>query len=364
VHWAYDTRIYFRMCQSLAEKYDVTLIACNGGVNEKTPTGIKILSYPRFRSRVLGVLISWLLVFFRALKVNARVYHLHDPELIPTAILLRLFGKKVIFDIHENIAEDIFDKKWIKFPRLYYSFFAFFEVFATKFTYIVLAEKSYEKRYKERAKKYSIIYNYCDYSFFEKYQNGQKDPLHLFYSGILFENRGMLQICEAISTLEKKHGIKAHFHCVGPLYRELRVKMEILPFYDSIKERLHFYGRKKLRDSFKIGENCGIGLSIIHPMSNSIESYPTKIFEYMATGMPTIASDFKLYKSIVEEVNCGLNVPPLDSSALAAAIKKLIEDKGLWQACSSNGMELAKAKYSWELEKQKLFDIYANLLNA
>ena len=107
------------------------------------------------------------------------------------------------------------------------------------------------------------------------------------------------------STLEKKHGIKAHFHCVGPLYRELRVKMEILPFYDSIKERLHFYGRKKLRDSFKIGENCGIGLSIIHPMSNSIESYPTKIFEYMATGMPTIASDFKLYKSIVEEVNCG-----------------------------------------------------------
>ena len=180
------------------------LIACNDGVNETTKEGVKILSYPRFTNRILRVFVSWLLVLIKALKANAKLYHIHDPELIPTAMFLRMLGKKVVFD-----------KEWIKFPKLYYSFFSFFEFFANTFTYIILAEKSYEKRYKGRAKNYSVVYNYCDYSFFEKFQKVEKDPLNLFYSGILFENRGVLQVCEAISLLEMKYGIKTHFHCVG-----------------------------------------------------------------------------------------------------------------------------------------------------
>ena len=99
-------------------------------------------------------------------------------------------------------------------------------------------------------------------------------------------------------------------------------------------------------------------------MSNSIESYPTKIFEYMASGIPTIASDFELYKTIVEEVHCGLNVPPLDSNALALAIRKLVLEKDLWQTYSNNGIELARTKYGWGNERQKLFDIYQKLLNT
>ena len=350
------------MCKSLTEKYEVLLIACNGGVNETTKEGIRILSYPRFTNRIFRVFVSWFLVLIKALRANAKLYHIHDPELIPTAMFLRMLGKKVVFDIHENIAEDIFDKEWIKFPKLYYYFFAFFEFFANKFTYIILAEKSYEKRYKERAKSYSVVYNYCDYDFFEKFQKVEKDPLRLFYSGILFENRGVLQVCEAISALEVEHGIKTHFHCVGPLYYELRIKVENLPFYDSIKDRIHFHGRKKLKESYEIGSSCGIGLSIIHPMSNSVESYPTKIFEYMAIGMPTIASNFELYKSVVEDKGCGLNVDPLDSNILATAIKTLIEDKDLWKSSSMSGIELARSTYNWEMEKQKLFDIYNNLL--
>lgn len=303
---------------------------------------------------------SWLFMFFKALKVKAKLYHLHDPELIPTAILLKLMGKKVVFDIHENIAEDIFDKEWIRFPRLYYGIFAFFEFFVTKFVFVILAEKSYAKRYKSRAKNYAIVYNYCKYDFFKRFQNKQRDPYKLFYSGILFENRGVLQIAEAIHILKEK-GIEIEFHCVGALYYELRIKLESLPFYSEIEGNLHFYGRQKLEKAYTLGKNCGIGLSIIHPMSNSVESYPTKIFEYMACGISIIASDFPLYKTIVEEKGCGRNVNPLSSVDLAKAIQSIIADDEGRKKAEEQGILLAKETYNWESEEDKLFKIYDKL---
>ena len=59
VHWAYDTRIHNRMCHSLAEEYDVHLIACNNGGNETSSLGVKIWSYPTFKNRIFRVFTSW-----------------------------------------------------------------------------------------------------------------------------------------------------------------------------------------------------------------------------------------------------------------------------------------------------------------
>jgi hypothetical protein len=55
-------------------------------------------------------------VYRKALKTDADIYHLHDPELMPLGLLLKLQRKKVIYDVHENLPKQISIKHWIN-PR-------------------------------------------------------------------------------------------------------------------------------------------------------------------------------------------------------------------------------------------------------
>jgi len=361
VHLSFDTRIFYRYCKSLEKIYEVWLIACHP--KSETISNINIKSYPRYKNRYFRVFFSWLLLLPKCISINAKIYHLHDPELIPLGLILKCFGKKIIYDIHENIAEDIFDKDWIKHKKLWYEIYNIFEKPAMKWFKIILAEDSYAKRYHNRAKDYSIIHNYCDINFFKNYEEmfSNRNPNNLFYIGVLFENRGILEICTAIYLLKQK-GYIFNFHCVGELYNPLAEKMSKLPFFEDIRSQLIFYGRKNLEDGYAISKNCGIGLCIIHPMSNSIESYPTKLFEYMQIGLPFITSNFELYKKVAEENFCGKTVNPNDAEALSAAILMLYLDEEMRQKMANNGKQVVEKHYNWETEKQKTYSIYKNLL--
>ena len=356
-----DTRIFYRYCLSLQKYYDVCLIACHP--RRETVKGIEIFPYPRYKNRIFRVLFSWLLILPKTLKAKAKVYHLHDPELIPLGLILKMVGKKVIYDIHENIAEDIFDKDWIKFKKLWYSFYNFFEKPALKRFHIIIAEDSYLNRYKNRAKYLAVIHNYCDLPFFEEFKLSTEDrnPMHLFYIGILLENRGILEILEAM-YLAKQKGQHYHLHCVAELYTQVSEAITALPFYEEMKPQVTFYGRKNLEDGYQISKKCGIGLCIIHPMSNSIESYPTKLFEYMAVGLPIVTSHFPLYKSVVENHKCGLTANPNSPQEIYDAMTKISGNLELRKTMEINGRKAVKEKYTWRQEEEKLLKFYDEVI--
>jgi hypothetical protein len=48
-----------------------------------------------------------------AVRLKADIYHVHDPELLPLALLLRLLNKRVIYDIHEDLPRTILYKHYI-----------------------------------------------------------------------------------------------------------------------------------------------------------------------------------------------------------------------------------------------------------
>lgn len=360
VHFALDTRIFYRMCQSLAKTYQVTLIAVHP--QEENIRGINIIPFKRFHNRRYRLLFSWFLMLFKALKVNAKVYHLHDPELIPCGIILRMLGKKVILDIHENIAEDIFDKPWIRNQRLAYNIFNFFEKIACKFFIIILAEKSYEKRYLKLGARFQTIQNFCDIEFFQSFAKTEyKNGLNLYYIGIILENRGILQIAQSIKLL-RDEGYIANFHCVGELYSDLESKLKHLEYYDEISAQLHFYGRLPLEEGYKLVENMDIGMCIIWPMNNSRESYPTKLFEYMSCGLPIITSNFTLYKETIEGNNCGICVDPLDANEIKKAILTIHRDVKNSELMAKNGKIAVEKKYDWKSQISILSKVYEDIL--
>jgi glycosyltransferase involved in cell wall biosynthesis len=103
------------------------------------------------------------------------------------------------------------------------------------------------------------------------------------------------------------------------------------------------------------------GLVTLHPVINYLDSLPVKMFEYMAAGLPVIASDFPLWKSIIEENQCGLCVDPLDPKAIADAIDYLVNHPTEAEQMGRNGQKAVQEKYNWGIEEQKLLAFYRTL---
>lgn len=304
-------------------------------------------------------MITWMIMLVKALKVNARIYQVHDPELMPCALILKLLGKKVIFDLHENVAEDIFDKPWIRNKKLLYRLFGMFEKRVVRKMKLFLAETSYEDRYINMQADFTTVLNYPDLSFFEPFVNLRRTGNRVFYIGILLESRGLLEIAEALWIL-KQRGINVEFDVVGELYTELAQKLDELTFIEKIRSQIHFHGRLALEQGYELSRNAAVGMCIIHPMKNSVGSYPTKMFEYMAIGLPQVISNFPLYKSVVEKHQCGIAVNPMNPLEIADGIENILRHPEKSASMSKNGVDNAR-QYHWETQFSKVLEVYRAL---
>ena len=104
-----------------------------------------------------------------------------------------------------------------------------------------------------------------------------------------------------------------------------------------------------------------MGLITLAPIPNYLESYPTKLFEYMAAGIPVVASDFPLFRNIVEGADCGLLVDPKSPKQIAEAIDWLIDHPEDAERMGANGKRAARDTYNWHGEARKLTTLYEKL---
>ena len=103
------------------------------------------------------------------------------------------------------------------------------------------------------------------------------------------------------------------------------------------------------------------GLVTFLPLPNHIDAQPNKMFEYMSAGIPVIASNFPLWRKIVEGNNCGLCVDPLDPGAIAGAIDHLVGNPELASYMGKNGRQAIEEKYNWTIEERKVISLYEKL---
>ena len=126
-------------------------------------------------------------------------------------------------------------------------------------------------------------------------------------------------------------------------------------------ERCKCLGFLPLQSVYGHMKSADVGLCLLRPEKGYLRGLPTKAFEYMATSLPTIMSDFPLWRDLFHE--CALFVNPLDPRDIAEKMTMLIDDVDLRRRLGRAGRRLIDRNCSWESEVTKLDSLYRRLLH-
>jgi glycosyltransferase involved in cell wall biosynthesis len=362
VHPAEDIRIFVKECQSLSNAgYDVSLVVANG--HSRTKNGVQIIGVQAFaKNRVIRMLKGTWQVYKKAKELNADIYHFHDPELIPIGLLLKRKGKMVIYDVHEDVPEQVLSKQWIpkRLRRLISNIVKTVEKYASKrFDAIVTATPYINERFLRYNKNSVTVHNFPILNELLDHRNTATkkfDQANLIYIGGITKLRGIHEIAKAIEIVNKDMNVTLTL--AGKFSPEsLKDELEKTPAWNFI----NFVGWLTREEVKEYLSKSTLGLVILRPEPRYVVSYPIKLFEYMSAGIPVIASNFPLWKEIVERENCGKCVDPLQPNEIASAIKWFVNHPEEAKKMGENGRKAIEQKYNWEQESKRLLELYRTL---
>ena len=362
VHSVNDSRIFYKECQTLVKNnFEVNLVinAERSGLME----GVNVIALPPAKNRISRVFFLSFKAFFKAWKTHASIYHFHDPELIFIGFLFKILGKKVIYDVHEDLREDILLKRWLG-GRFITKFFSHASSFAEKladyfFDAIVAATPKISAHFSPR--KTITLRNFVMLSNFSKAKVNENKKISknhkkiLIYIGSLAEIRGIKEIICSMAEVD----IETELWLIGRWENEqFRRECEALPEFKRVKY-VGYINHNKIPSYLRLAD---VGLVTLHPTTTFIESYPIKVFEYMSSALPVIMSDFLLWKELFKDA--AIFVDPLNVKDIANKIQYILSQDEIRKNIALKGENLVLTKYNWEMESKKLIHLYDLLLKS
>ena len=360
VHPRTDTRIRVKEVATLARHWtgEVALFVQDGKGDEVSQSdGVFVhdTGAPE-RSRLRRMTIGAWRMYRAVRKAQPKIAHFHDPELLPWALLLQLHGAKVIYDMHEDLELQIKHKTYI--PNWAKSLSSFIVAGVEKIAMrlfaanIVVVPDCLERK---SGRNLIMLANFPSLAEFGELKREQ--PTEDFvYVGSITRARGVLENIKAIGLLGATNSnliLMGHFDT-----DHLGAEARALDGWSCVD----FRGWSNREEVVKELSQARAGLVLLHPTPQYKISYPVKMFEYMAAGLPVIASDFPLWREIVEGAGCGLLVDPQHPQAIADAMQWILDNPDEAAAMGRRGRAAVDDLYTWEAQGAKLIDLYYQLM--
>jgi glycosyltransferase involved in cell wall biosynthesis len=360
VHSPADVRIAIKMCSSLAAAgHEVHLVVC--GEEAEVPSrlkesGVTVHLLKPAAGRRERMTSKTREVFQAGADLKGDIYHFHDPEGLPQALKWRKkLGRPFIYDIHEPYPENILTKDWLPraLRRPVARAFAAYENYAAFRLDGLVATTDQIAAPFARHSRCVIVRNYPLKDEFQRPETPARprEPGCFVYAGGLTRLRGVAEMVQAAELA----GPPARLVLAG------RFESQNLQDFCAASPRVAWLGHLGRDELGGLLAGACAGLVLFQPTKAHLKTQPNKLFEYMAAGLPVIASDFPNRREIVAEAGCGLLVDPLDPRAIAEAMNYIQARPAEAEAMGQRGRAAVEGRYNWEAEFPKLQRLYAEL---
>jgi glycosyltransferase involved in cell wall biosynthesis len=329
---------------------------CQG--RSETVDGVEIVALPKPKGRLSSMTgLPWAM-YREAMKHDADIYVIQHPDLIPTGLLLKRAGKKVIYETREYYPDKIPTMRWI--PAMLRSFaraaFARYErVTSALWDHVIVTDRYTAKAFAGRP--VSIVPNYPLLLPLEHASPRQNGKRVLLYVGGLCDERG-LAVMLKIAELLQDHNVTLQL--MGPC-----------PYPgDAVRIRLaanvQYFGNQSLQAVYQRMATADLGLLLLQPVPayTYAGENTLKLFEYMYSSLPIVSSNFPNLKRIIEAAQCGICIDPCNAQRAADAMLDLLSRPEVCETMGANGGKAVAEAYNWPAAWEVLRQVYANVLNG
>lgn len=358
-----DIRIFEKECSSLVkEGYSVTLVSPNS--KSEIKNGVTIIGVDFLQKNTFARLfILPYKLYKKALTINADIYHFNEPSALHYGLLLKLRGKKVIFDSFEDHPTLILEHKVLPsfLMKLISKLYAFYEYHMCRnFDAIILCYHWTQERLAKACKNNDLIFNFpIIKSDSDLYIDRNIDNNTICYAGLFSEMWNIDNILTAVSKIDD-----IRFNLAG------HGSDQIISKYKSNIGwgKVNFIGKIKHDEVFDlVYSKSAIGMALLDyiPLckGNVGNMSNNKFFEYLLSGIPIICTDFILWRDIVEKYNCGICVNPRNIDEIVTAINFLHANPEIAFQMGANGRKIVFEKYNWQEEEKKLLKMYKKIIS-
>jgi glycosyltransferase involved in cell wall biosynthesis len=375
-----DTRVrkYAETLARMGNSVDIISLRPEGESSRNQLEGVKIYRIQERKKNEKGKLsylirmlkffiISTILVSWKHLKHPYHVIHVHslpDFEVFAT-FLPRLFGAKVILDIHDPLP-DFFSAKFGYDTRGFYcKMLGLVEKWSCRYAHHVITVTDYwkeviKKRSNISERQLSTIVNYPDTELFNSSNMHKISKRYgcftIIYPGTLNKHCGLHIVIEAIAILVNKiPHICLHVYGKGDQENELRSLASRL----GLNGNVHFFGSVPIEHVPTLMANADIGIALLSGNSSySIHALNSKLFEFLAMGLPAVATRVESIESYLGEEVVMLSNPN-DPADVAACILELYCKQDRRDELRREGLKFIE-KNNW----QSQVDIYLGILQG
>lgn len=359
-----DARVFLRQCLSLVRAgHDVSILT-NDGEPDEVVDGVQIYAcdtqWPRWRV-LMGATRQFLSL---ALKVDADVYQIHSPELLPLGLRLKRLGKSVVYDAHEDLPRHILEKEWL--PNLFRQPISVAtEVYLRRtlrqFDEVVSPHSHVVADLQQAIGKGILVANFplIDESRAFSLAEYRARSKIVCYSGTVYSYSNQEEIIDALKTVPE-----ARYDVAGYIPEDHRQAL----MSREGAARVRFLGRLSRSDLRQFYLSSRVGVVVYDYKLNlggRLGSYGTnKIFEYMEAGLPIICTDYDLWKDIVARYGCGICVEPGNSMQIAEACQFLLANPEKAFSMGQAGRKAVLEEFNWDTENRKYINMFTRILQA
>jgi glycosyltransferase involved in cell wall biosynthesis len=368
VHIPLDVRVFLKECRTLAAAgHDVHLLVRNPPA--EVVDGVNFHAIPGLarKKRFWHALPHLPEVYRRARAVRADVYHLHDPHLIPVGIALKRAGAAVVYDSHEDAPKQAVsvDSARALAPRAQREIWSALEWLAFKhLDAFVAATPAIARRFPPA--RTAVVRNVPLLEEFASSLNGaslpyQERDARVIYAGGISAGRSIREMVDMVELLPADLGARLVIMGAFSKHRpELESEVRAKPGWSDVE----YCGLRPRAEMVEQLVRSRVGLVLFHPLPNHFEAMPNKLFEYMAAGLPIVASDFPLWRDLLSRIGCGLLVDPMDPQSIAGAVEYLLRHPGEAEAMGRRGREAVEREFHWRGEGERLLALYDDLAES